>query len=352
MVTKRCAFTLIELLVVIAIIAILVALLLPAVQQAREAARRSACKNNLKQFGLALHNYHDTHSVFPPGQIRGRNSSVNLEYGNGFSWGSMLLPYLEQGAIYDQLNFEIGVFEGANKTLIQSLGPIDVALCPSDTERPRLRNIHASTTPNYVSSLPNLSYFGSSGAFNNWSDSTSTKLSGGFFTIDPAAPSTMASIKDGTSNTIAIGEASGAVWGGGSFLGVQHNTQTIPGADVACCQDWFLIYALYPITNQAPAPYGASIRFGSEHDGGAQFLMADGGVRFISENIDHILEKTDLDANHKAANGAGCLWRTDSNQSCGSGGTGQFDNKAALSSLMGVWQRLHHKRDGLVIGEF
>ncbi len=351
MISKRRGFTLIELLVVIAIIAILVALLLPAVQQAREAARRSSCKNNLKQLGLALHNYHDTHRVFPPGQIRGRMTSPTREMGGGFSWGCMLLPYLEQGAIYDQMDFTIGIFEGSNKTLILGLGPIDAALCPSDTERPKLRSVHGSTTPNYMSSLPNTSYFGSSGAFNNWSDSTNPRLSGGFFTIDPAAPSKIATIKDGTSNTIAVGEASGSVWAGGSFLGLQHNTHSIGDADPACCQDWYLNYALYPISNSLPVPYGANIRFGSEHDGGAQFLMADGSVRFLSENINHILDTTGADMWHKPENGAGCLWRNGAG-GCADGSTGAFRDKAALANYMGVWQRLTHKRDGLVVGEF
>ncbi|MCG6155326.1 DUF1559 domain-containing protein [Rubinisphaera margarita] len=352
--TFRSAFTLIELLVVIAIIAILVALLLPAVQQAREAARRSSCKNNLKQIGVALHNYHDTHSVFPPGQLRGYRSTPTAgEYGNGAAWSAMLLPFLEQGTIYDAMNWQIGLFEGTNKTLINSLAPVPVFLCPSDSERPVKGSIHASTATNYVSSAPRMSYFGSSGSFNNWSDSTSTKLSGGFFTIDPAPASNMASIKDGTSNTIAVGEASGSVWTGGSFLGVQNGTQTIGGSDNACCQDWFLKIALYPITNKGPVSTYASWRFGSEHDGGAQFVMADGSVRFISENINHVLEKTNNDTStvkHEAIHGSGCLWRAEAN-SCATT-PGDFDNKPGLANHFGVWQRLHHKRDGLVIGEF
>ncbi|MBR9800775.1 DUF1559 domain-containing protein, partial [bacterium] len=102
---NRYAFTLIELLVVIAIIAILVALLLPAVQQAREAARRSSCKNNLKQLGLAIHNYHDTHGVFPPGYIDGdgiTNGGTGQSGGNdnGYSWQAMILPMIEQSALY------------------------------------------------------------------------------------------------------------------------------------------------------------------------------------------------------------------------------------------------------------
>ena len=158
MVTRRRGFTLIELLVVIAIIAILVALLLPAVQQAREAARRSSCKNNLKQIGLALHNYHDTHRVFPPGQIRGRNPSTGVECGNGFSWGAMLLPFLEESAVYDGLDFTIGPFIGSNKTFINSLAGFDFARCPSDTERAKTIAVHGGQ-PNFMASIPTTSYF-------------------------------------------------------------------------------------------------------------------------------------------------------------------------------------------------
>src|ERR1700709_2477916 len=91
---RRTGFTLIELLVVIAIIAVLIALLLPAVQQAREAARRSQCKNNLKQLGLAMHNYHDTYKVFP-----------TASGGNGFSPHARILPYVDQAPLYGTLNF-------------------------------------------------------------------------------------------------------------------------------------------------------------------------------------------------------------------------------------------------------
>jgi prepilin-type N-terminal cleavage/methylation domain-containing protein len=240
----RAGFTLIELLVVIAIIAILIALLLPAVQQAREAARRSQCKNNLKQIGLALHNYHDTANQFPPGQIRGFNGTNEL--GNAFSWGTMILPYLDQAPMYNRLNFSIGIAEGANKTFVESLSGIPAVLCPSDSERPKLRGA------NTLVRAPATSYFGTSGAFNTWSDSTNARLSGGFFTIDPAPPSTMATISDGTSNTIAVGEQTYRVWTGGLWLGVQHGTFTTsaPGNDTACCQDWFLHWGLYPITNK------------------------------------------------------------------------------------------------------
>src|SRR5215475_12182066 len=97
---KRRAFTLIELLVVIAIIAVLVAMLLPAVQQAREAARRAQCKNNLKQMGLALHNYADVALTFPPAYLVGANFDV-------ISWGTLILPHLDQGPLYDKYNCSV-----------------------------------------------------------------------------------------------------------------------------------------------------------------------------------------------------------------------------------------------------
>lgn len=344
-------FTLIELLVVIAIIAVLIALLLPAVQQAREAARRSSCKNNLKQIGLALHNYHDVHSVFPPGQIRGEDliAAGTNEYGNGFSWGAMILPFIDQAPLYEQLDFNIGTNEGNNLPLITSLSAMTVVLCPSDADRPGVRSIGTHPT------TPATSYAGSSGAFNNWSDSTNSRLSGGFFTIDPARPSSIASITDGTTNTIAVGERSYKVWEGGIWLGAT-NPGIAPGAgDRAYAQDWWLSYAIYPITNTYISGMpSTSIRFGSQHTGGAQFCMADGSVRFISENINHVLDMSGnaCSANPAAGSNCGCLWTNTNGCADGASPGGSFRDKPLLGSRMGVWQRLHHKADGLVISEF
>ncbi|MBX3438227.1 MAG: DUF1559 domain-containing protein [Planctomycetaceae bacterium] len=126
---RRHAFTLIELLVVIAIIAILIALLLPAVQQAREAARRTQCRNNLKQLGLAMHNYLDTHSSFPPNGVK--NSSAG---GSNQEWSAQafILPFLEQGNVYNLIDFNVGYGQGANAVNNVKIMRIPVLLCPSD----------------------------------------------------------------------------------------------------------------------------------------------------------------------------------------------------------------------------
>jgi prepilin-type N-terminal cleavage/methylation domain-containing protein/prepilin-type processing-associated H-X9-DG protein len=358
------AFTLIELLVVIAIIAILIALLLPAVQQAREAARRSQCKNNLKQLGLALHNYHDAFNMFPPGQNTGNLGGVT--YGTGFSWGAMILPFMDQANLYNQLNFSQGIWQGTNKVVIPTFPPIPAVFCPSDATRLKNRNNGlASTDVNYLANVPTNSYYGSTGPYNTWSDSTNLNLSGGFFHIDTAPMSTMASFKDGTSNTIAVGEKAYSVWTGGSWLG-HYSSGTSPAAPTTganASRDWFLSYAVYPITNQYQTGMtGQSVRFSSEHVGGAQFVFADGSVRFISENINHILDgsgNTTYPANSGNASyppnlGAGCVWTGPGavTANCADGTSGQFLNKGALAGIMGVWQRLHHQADGLSIGDF
>jgi prepilin-type N-terminal cleavage/methylation domain-containing protein len=130
---NRKGFTLIELLVVIAIIAVLIALLLPAVQQAREAARRSQCKNNLKQLGIALHNYHDTFSGLPPGAIQVFETTGQ----NEATWISMILPYIDQQPLYNRANFSscFGCVASPGNPAYEIVSPlIPMMLCPSDKD--------------------------------------------------------------------------------------------------------------------------------------------------------------------------------------------------------------------------
>ncbi|MDQ3331529.1 MAG: DUF1559 domain-containing protein, partial [Planctomycetota bacterium] len=133
MLKKRCGFTLIELLVVIAIIAVLISLLLPAVQQAREAARSAQCRNNLKQLGLAFHNYHDTHGVFPPSYVADvfhpQRDPQTFDGPQGWAWGAMLLPQLEQGNVTGRFDWNRPAWDPVNAELAKT--SIPTFLCPS-----------------------------------------------------------------------------------------------------------------------------------------------------------------------------------------------------------------------------
>src|SRR5947209_4247938 len=122
---RRRAFTLIELLVVITIIGVLIALILPAVQAAREAARKAQCSNNLKQMGLALHNYHGTHNVLPSGYVYQKGYAVG-----GFGWASMILPHMEQSPLYASINFSLPAWSSDNATACVTT--VNSYQCPTD----------------------------------------------------------------------------------------------------------------------------------------------------------------------------------------------------------------------------
>src|SRR5437667_8538304 len=128
---SRRAFTLIELLVVIAIIAVLIALLLPAVQRVREAAARTQCRNNLKQIGVAFHNYHGARNCFPPGFTSKTKSVDGPSLGPGWGWGAYLLPYLEQDNLFRQIDLTKDIANAANAK--PRLTSLSVFLCPSDS---------------------------------------------------------------------------------------------------------------------------------------------------------------------------------------------------------------------------
>ncbi len=202
---RRRGFTLIELLVVIAIIAVLIALLLPAVQAAREAARRAQCVNNLKQIGLALHNYHQTTDCFPPGGLNnvvGNNSTENAE----FAPHARLLGSMEGQALYNAANFSVGVIndtygEYANSTV--SLTRLQVFLCPSNP-LPSYLMTEWGAPLNLFPATGNC-YFASVGAGLEYDSAQTAAPPNGVFQ-DGGAPLGLRDIMDGSSNTVAFGE--------------------------------------------------------------------------------------------------------------------------------------------------
>ncbi len=255
---ERRGFTLIELLVVIAIIAILIALLLPAVQQAREAARRSQCRNNLKQWGLALQNYHDQHRKFPIGNASMKN------------WGfqAMILPQLDQVPLHRMCNFNFpGTCFSYNATLAPDKQPagrqLTVSNCSSD---PLVGMMHTTSgSGNYSPG----NYLGVMGL-------TATDGKGVLYSDSNTS---MSSIKDGTSQTLMMGERGiprDLYWG-----------WLVCGSGVTGLGDGDSVLATTIGLSKGNDDGTHNQHFWSYHQGGAQFLMADGSVRFLNLNIDY-----------------------------------------------------------------
>jgi prepilin-type N-terminal cleavage/methylation domain-containing protein/prepilin-type processing-associated H-X9-DG protein len=338
---KRIGFTLIELLVVIAIIAILIALLLPAVQQAREAARRTQCKNNLKQFGLAMHNYHDALQIFPPGVVQPGGTlwqtCTNMSNGQTvpdtgarlWGWGTFLLPYIDQAPLFNQLKpdgcrmpNDNAAFNGV-QLLRQTL---PAYRCPTDTGA-AVNIYHRNySTNNYV-----------------LSEQICTNQRGAVGApFGPNGNIRIANILDGTSNTLMMGERL-------SRTDPAHLRE--PGAIIWGRSDRsdsafkFRGYGINfkpPVTNPIFTDNNANDRSpgtgdggcvrhftSSNHTGGAQFLMCDGAVRFISENIS--MNPTWYDpANCNASQGLGI----------------------ATQGAQWTYQNLYGISDGQTVGEF
>jgi len=308
----RHGFTLIELLVVIAIIAILVALLLPAVQQAREAARRSSCKNNLKQIGLAMHNYHDVFNVLPPGYVDERGSGVwtadNDNHGH-WTWSAFILPYVEQGPLYDQLrpgNVKALQAMIANTAAMQKRQSIFV--CPSDSGTPKFHTLAGSKLVNGDDSgddpeygLGITTYIVSNNIANvRAGRNTGNPLQGtdgavGAFFRDSNI--NFKDITDGLTNTFLVGERAyrlgTSVMGAGVLYAIRDDQGEGPysgntGVSGGWGEGWKTTAgsAYVNINTRGAATSDNSQGFSSHHKGGAQFVMGDGSVRFISENID------------------------------------------------------------------
>ena len=304
---KRRAFTLIELLVVIAIIAILIALLLPAVQQAREAARRTQCKNNMKQIGLALHNYESTSTCFPLG-----SNATHFRVPN---WRLQIFPYLEQANLYSRIDLNLPAADVGNalngnvsnvNTLALRDNRIATYICPSSPLDPNPTNASASPTVynnDMRTQVP--MYVGISGATPDVAARTVGSASnyGGFYTNNGMLlhnqQTRIRDAVDGTSNVMMVAEQSGRVgirdvrsgyYGGysGTTFGGPVSATMPNGADSWSTGLTSVQYRINSPTLAAGSdtPWDPNTIINSFHVGGIHGLMGDGSVRFVSDNVD------------------------------------------------------------------
>jgi prepilin-type N-terminal cleavage/methylation domain-containing protein/prepilin-type processing-associated H-X9-DG protein len=203
-------FTLVELLVVIAIIGILIALLLPAVQAAREAARRSQCTNNMKQIGIALHNYHDTHGRFPPRAVFGNGKTATPQQPYHHTWLTAILPFMEQGALYDSTDMDAPAFgQPIMSTLVAGL------MCPTDDasgDGVKPAPLNMSWTNYVVPTAWDWNLLEARIVGPPWVPQASR--SDGIFMSNKSKK--MKDVKDGTSNTILAAEVTYSGWNGGT----------------------------------------------------------------------------------------------------------------------------------------
>jgi prepilin-type N-terminal cleavage/methylation domain-containing protein/prepilin-type processing-associated H-X9-DG protein len=302
---RRRGFTLIELLVVIAIIAVLIALLLPAVQAARAAARRTQCVNNLKQLGLAMHNYNNTIGSFPVG-VMGARTPTAYQYGTTANarrtWAWLILPYMEQNTMFQAINYSLGFNDAkhSNDTALKAL--ISLYTCPSDPAEASIDGgSYAVYKGNYMVNWGNSTYFQS------WGSATYNPYTGPVNTLGSVpflgAPFSMnnsygiQNITDGTSNTLLMSEVRVGVYGPGGTpadhrgdvfnddyncsMFMAYTTPNSPIFDQVSGYCYYP-YLLNPPCTSSQPPFNAAR---SVHTGGVNALMADGSVRFAKDSV-------------------------------------------------------------------
>ena len=313
-VRRSAGFTLIELLVVIAIIAVLIALLLPAVQQAREAARRTQCRNNLKQLGIAMHNYHETHRILPSGAFcaAGRYSYCH-------NWMESLLPFIEQTAAYNQLNFRAALTTAPNPDVLNNLS-IPSLYCPSDPDIGLMHNFIVGYQPGGIGTssmgqsyslsggpiafettcaiskmTPNINCIqGNGGSAQNLSsaagfDGYNNFGAPGMFSGGPRAWR-FSDCTDGTSNTFLMGESLPAYT---PYL--RYFNEVFNVASTNTPPNYYKSTTCVKVTAASCGGLGQPcnrcidymIGFNSMHTGGVHMMMSDGSVRFVSESINY-----------------------------------------------------------------
>ena len=292
---KRHGFTLIELLVVIAIIAILMAILLPAIQMTREAARRVQCKNNLKQVGLALLNHHDTHQRFPSGWTANADAGVP-----GWGWMSRLLPFVEQENLFNRLDSKLPITHNSHDQA--RLEPLSFLLCPSaQTFDDQQIDLPQGTYPDpygplaFPYSVSRSHYVGCLGTFVEQDEmedgeycpasvgvmAGSRQLDGLFFRNSRV---NLREVRDGTSNTIAVGERSGRVFDSG-WIGVVHGS-AYPA--------WRILGWTGEPPNNKPnseVHFHGYAQFNSAHRDLTHFAMLDGSVHSVFDDVDPVIFK-------------------------------------------------------------
>ncbi|MFI4873962.1 MAG: DUF1559 domain-containing protein [Blastopirellula sp. JB062] len=336
-------FTLVELLVVIAIIGVLIALLLPAVQQAREAARRINCRANMKQLGLAMHNYHDTFGKLPFGQLTNGDTtwaSVGAT-STGWGWSAFILPFIEQNNVFDRIDFSLPLVNPADTSAAQVANtaaiasPIPIILCPSDVA-PSVEMTPAAGTEVEQAVT---SYCGNAGGWGGAQNGEDRIEADGFFYRNfPSSPATQSlkfrDVIDGASNTIMLTEHAYrnsadeeervGIVGRKRWYGAMAEDDVEGGAI-----NRLVTEGRYGINSPATLKVSNRRRSASsEHPGGAMFTFADASVQFLSENIQnttHRLKDVSYSDPYDYANGG------------------------ALTSL---YQRLHSRSDGLVVSEY
>ncbi|EAQ78275.1 DUF1559 domain-containing protein [Blastopirellula marina] len=294
----RSGFTLVELLVVIAIIGVLIALLLPAVQQAREAARRSSCQNNMKQLALACHMYHDTYLMLPYGEA---------QY---ITWKISILPFIEQSNLSDQFDYTVSFKSNEDTVNSNLLSNVNISAfnCPSYSKNPTDQNYWGNNNRNHQFH----SYVGINGALNesntdkhaDWGECFSWygwKCNNGAFGYNEKLG--FNSLTDGTSNTLLLGEHSGrdltvvgngaditygdwGGWAGSGNTGDMFAQTEHAGGGILPIQDGPNANCNGRSGFNCDASYLSSVMVNSEHPGGAQFAMSDGSVRFVAETVD------------------------------------------------------------------
>ncbi len=360
-------FTIVELLVVIAIIGVLIALLLPAVQAAREAARRTQCRNNLKQIGLAFHNYHDIHQYLPMGTLTTGEPRV---YGRYFAWGVYLLPMLEQQALYSSLDFsepaiDISPKVSGNEMALRSV--VSTFLCPSDLRSPKdsesspfqgAANFEELATSSYVGNFGVNGFYGPPfdpnyfiknvqwGGIRNdgpiqgqplacVGNSFISQRPAGVGPVTPIGNTRLRDATDGLSNSVLVGERHAPFLAASSAT--FHNTDTGYNWMGRTAWGWAVrighaMSSAYYRPNQCKMTltglWGICYhQMSSYHNKGITVLMMDGSVRFISDNID---------------SGNPADWDV----------LPDFSDASARAATYGVWQSLCDMSEGNVIGEF